>query len=203
MNSATTNARRYRGASPNDRRAQRREQLIAAAIQVYGESGYRHSSIKVVCAAAGLTERYFYESFASSDALLVACYNQVTSDLQKELTHAALKAGPGRAERARASLQAYFEALQREPRRAAVFLVEIRGISQEVDGAIDEALRAIGEDVAQAVGEGGTDAPPKVAELLRAGILGGVMHIALRWIDNGYEPPIDRVVEAALRLALC
>lgn len=200
MNSDATNARRYRGASPDDRRAQRREQLIAAAIQVYGECGYRHSSVKAVCSAAGLTERYFYESFANSDELLVACYNHVTSALRHELTRAAQAAGRSRAERARAMLQAYFAALKREPRHAVVFLVEIRGISQEVDKAIDEALRAIGQDVARAMAPSG--GVREQDELLQAGILGGVMHIALRWIGNGYEPPVDRVVDAALRLTL-
>lgn len=47
------NVRHYRGVSPDDRRAQRRKQLVTAAVQVYGERGYRHSGIKAVCEAAG------------------------------------------------------------------------------------------------------------------------------------------------------
>jgi AcrR family transcriptional regulator len=43
--------------SQDERRAQRRSQLIAAAIQVYGEIGYRQATVKAVCEAAGLTER--------------------------------------------------------------------------------------------------------------------------------------------------
>ena len=37
-------------------------------------------------------------------------------------------------------------------------------------------------------------------ELLQAGVVGGVIHIALRWIDNGYAPDIEAVVDTALRL---
>ena len=31
-------------------------------------------------------------------------------------------------------------------------------------------------------------------------MVGGVIHIALRWIDNGYAPAIESVVDTALRL---
>jgi AcrR family transcriptional regulator len=41
-------------------------------------SGYRNTTVKAVCEAAGLTERYFYESFANSEALLVAAFDTVS-----------------------------------------------------------------------------------------------------------------------------
>lgn len=72
MTTELSPARRYRGADADERRAQRRDQLIAAAVQVYGERGYQNATVKAVCEAAGLTERYFYESFANSEALLLA-----------------------------------------------------------------------------------------------------------------------------------
>jgi AcrR family transcriptional regulator len=119
--------------SQDERRAQRRSQLIGAAIEVYGERGYRQATVKAVCEAAGLTERYFYESFANSEDLLIASYNAVTYSVFGEIRAAAESAGPTRIERARAMLHAYFAALQRDPRSARVFLVEIRGVSRAVD----------------------------------------------------------------------
>ena len=79
---------------------------------------------------------------------------------------------------------------------ARVFLVEIRGVSRAVDQAFDTALRAIGKEVARIV------APPGAAddELLQAGVVGGVIHIALRWIEDGYQPEIESVVDTALKL---
>ena len=56
----------------------RRERLIEGAIRAYGELGYRNTTVKAVCEAAGLTERYFYESFANSEALLVAAFDTVS-----------------------------------------------------------------------------------------------------------------------------
>lgn len=198
MTVETTAPRAYRGVSSEQRRAERREKLIAAAIAVYGERGYRQATVKAVCDAAGLTERYFYESFDNSEELLVTSFNAVTYAVFGEISLAARSAGPGRVKRARAMLDAYFGALQREPASARVYLVEIRGVSREVDKAFDAALRAIGAEVARQIAP--ADAAPD--ELLQAGIVGGVMHIALRWIGNNYQPPLVQVTDAALRLGM-
>jgi AcrR family transcriptional regulator len=184
--------------SQDERRAQRRSQLIAAAIAVYGERGYRQATVKAVCEAAGLTERYFYESFANSEELLIASYNAVAYAVFGEIREAAAAAGATRTERARAMLRTYFTALQRDPRSARVFLVEIRGVSRAVDRAFDASLRAIGEEVGRIAGPGGVDLDP----LLQAGVVGGVIHIALRWIEDGYSPDIERVTDSAMRLVL-
>ena len=96
MNTATSVKRRYRGSSTEERRAVRRQQLIDAAIQVYGEYGYRHSGVKQVCDAAGLTQRYFYESFGHSDELLIACYEQAARKVRELNMAAAQAAGEDR-----------------------------------------------------------------------------------------------------------
>jgi AcrR family transcriptional regulator len=198
MSEQIITARPYRGVSHDERRAHRREQLVAAAIAVYGERGYRHATVKAVCEAAGLTERYFYESFANSDELLIASYEAVTANVFGLLTRAAQAAGRNRTERARAMLGAYFTSLQADPRSARVFLVEIRGVSRAVDKAFDASLRSIGREVARLVGS------PRVAqdELLQAGTVGGVIHIALRWIEDDYAPAVETVTESALRLMM-
>jgi AcrR family transcriptional regulator len=184
--------------SQDDRRAQRRSKLIAAAISVYGERGYRQATVKAVCEAAGLTERYFYESFANSGELLIASFNAVTFRVFEASVEAAAAAGRSRTERARALLRAYFTALQRDPRSARVFLVEIRGVSREVDKAFDAALRQIGREVGKIVAPPDSEPDP----LLEAGVVGGVIHIALRWIEDGYLPTIEAVTDSALRLVM-
>jgi len=197
MSNDAPSERAYRGVSPEQRRAQRRSKLIAAAIAVYGERGYRQATVKAVCEEAGLTERYFYESFENSEDLLVTSFNAVTYKVFGEIAGAAMGAGRKRGDKARAMLRAYFGALQRDPRSARVFLVEIRGVSRAVDKAFEASLRAIGDEIAR-------HAPPGAGgdELLRAGVVGGVMHIALRWIDQDYQPPLEDVTESALRLGM-
>jgi AcrR family transcriptional regulator len=196
MSQKSIAARPYRGLSQEERRTERRHRLIAAAIDVYGERGYRQTSVKAVCDAAGLTERYFYESFGNSEELLIACYNAVTYGLFKEIANVAKAVDGDRFSRSRAMLHAYFTALRREPRSARVFLVEIRGVSQAVDDSFNAALHGIAQQVRQIF----TPDRVQTNELLVLGIIGGISQIALHWTQQNYRPSIDDVIEASMQL---
>jgi len=195
MTQELTNTRSYRGQTPEQRRADRRSRLIAGAIAVYGERGYHQATVKAVCDAAGLTERYFYESFVNSEALLIDCYKTVLDAVLNKILTAGEMARGGKVARSRAMLHAYFSALERDPRSARVFLLEIRGVSAAVDKLFDTSLREFGIAVAQLLAPEARD-----DELLQAGVIGGVIHIAMRWIACDYQPPIDEAVATALRL---
>lgn len=198
MNTAITVQRRYRGSAVDERRALRRQQLIDAATQIYGRHGYRHSGVKQVCDAAGLTQRYFYESFEHSDALLIACYQQATQYLRERNMAAAQAAGDDRLSRSRAMLSSYFQILKDEPNLARLLLTDIRGISPQVDQAIADALRASSDDMTRALARPGQ----QFDELLQAGILGGVIHIALHWMASGYAQPVETVTDTAMKFGV-
>ena len=55
----------FRGISVDDRRGQRRNRLVVAAFEIAGSQGAGALGVGRVCSEAGLTKRYFYESFAS------------------------------------------------------------------------------------------------------------------------------------------
>lgn len=189
-------ARPYRGVARDARRSERRAQLIAAAIAVYGQRGYRQASVKAVCETAALTERYFYESFANSDALLVASFEHVAAGLTREIAAAAR--GATQAERARQMAHTYFAALRRDASAARVFLVEVRGVSPVIDAAFERALAAMAVDLGGALGlrRHAGDL------LLQLGVLGGITQIATTWIQRGYTPAIGVLTDTALRLAV-
>ncbi len=194
--SIQTPSKRYRGSSAEERRAERRTRLVRAAVRTYGQRGYHNTSVKAVCEAAGLTERYFYESFANSEALLVACLRAVTQRLVAAVRDSAGGADTGPAGRVRRMLATYFTVLQRDPAAARVFLVEIGGVSPLVDQEFRQALGRFADAIADAWG-----LPPDGRDpLLLAGMVGGVMHLALAWAASGYARPLPQVVEAALRL---
>lgn len=75
----TTSAapRRYGGKSAEERRAERRETLLAVGQEIWQEQGWAAVTMRGVCARAGLTDRYFYESFADRDALLGAIFDRL------------------------------------------------------------------------------------------------------------------------------
>ncbi|QFU93410.1 TetR/AcrR family transcriptional regulator [Amycolatopsis sp. YIM 10] len=81
--------RPFRGVSAEDRRATRREQLLEAALDVLGERGRDGFTMTAVCRRAKLTERYFYESFANRDELLIALFDQLTRQMSEQILQAA------------------------------------------------------------------------------------------------------------------
>jgi AcrR family transcriptional regulator len=59
----------FRGVSADDRRLGRRHRLVVAAYEIAGTQGAAALGVGRVSLAAGLTKRYFYESFATLAAL--------------------------------------------------------------------------------------------------------------------------------------
>jgi AcrR family transcriptional regulator len=195
-----TSRRQYKGASADQRQAGRRKVLIETSIRLYGELGYRNVSNKAVCQAAGLTDRYFYESFPDSEALLISGFETVTRWLigSVEATGEDI-ADP--LDRTRAKLAAYYSALRDQPSSARLFLVEIMGVAPAVDAAFDASLDRFANLILRTLdprglGSGADD------RLLRRAVTSGLLGLALAWIAEDYASPIQEVVQTGLKLCL-
>ena len=68
---------RWSGVPLEDRQALRRDELVAAGVQLLGEKSGPAVTVRAACRQARLTERYFYESFADRDAFVRAVYDDV------------------------------------------------------------------------------------------------------------------------------
>ncbi len=196
-----TAKRRYGGQSESERQGERRERLIAAAIMLYGRHGYRTTGVRAVCQEAGLTERYFYESFANSEALLAAAFDVVVERLIDQIRSVGADAALPVIERARLRIGAYYETIRAHPDAARVFLIEITGVSPTIDLAFAGALDQLSELILD-THDPARAGPVATEPLLRRGVAGGLLHIALAWMGGGYDRPLDEVVAAAMPLCL-
>ncbi|MGY4654427.1 TetR/AcrR family transcriptional regulator [Mycobacterium sp. URHB0021] len=87
-------ARPYRGVDAADRLACRRRQLLEAGLELLGsEPDASELTVRAVCRQAGLTVRYFYESFTDKDDLVAAVFDWVIADIAAT-TQAAVAAAP-------------------------------------------------------------------------------------------------------------
>lgn len=80
--------RRWSGVPLQDRAALRRDKLVAAGVQLLGDQGGPALTVRAVCRVAGLTERYFYESFADRDEFVRAVYDDVCTRAMSALMSA-------------------------------------------------------------------------------------------------------------------
>ena len=193
--------RRYGGQTNGERQRERRERLIAAAILLYGRHGYRNTGVRAVCQEAALTERYFYESFVNSEALLAAAFDAVVDRLIEQIRIVDADPALSDLERSRRKLGAYFEAIRAHPDAARVFLIEISGVSPTIDLAFERSLDRLSELVLD-THDPARIGPVAVEPLLRRGIAGGLLHIALAWLAGDFDRPLDQVVAAAIPLCL-
>ncbi len=93
MEQMTTVVRPYRGVSAEDRRADRRGRLKEACLDLIGASGVVSITAEAVSSRAGLTKRYFYESFADRDALLYEVMDDFFVAVRTEILDALAAAG--------------------------------------------------------------------------------------------------------------
>jgi len=194
----TRPARRWNGQTQDQRQAERRRLLILSAVRLYGAQGYRSTGVRAVCRDAGLTERYFYESFANSEELLLATFEEVVAFTRAQMVGVDDPALPAET-RVRSMLVAYFATLAADPTGARVFLVEVVGVHPLLDAAFEQSLEQLSQPLIDAWDPEGRG-PLSTDPLLRRAVVGGLLHIALAWGAEGYARPVDSVVDAALIL---
>jgi AcrR family transcriptional regulator len=79
---------RWSGVPLESRLALRRDNLVAAGVQLLGSEGGPALTVRAVCRKAALTERYFYESFSDRDEFVRAVYDDVCTRAMATLTSA-------------------------------------------------------------------------------------------------------------------
>lgn len=205
-------ARSYGGVPAEVRVAQRRERFLDAGLELFGTDGFRSTGVRAVCRQAGLSERYFYESFASTEALLVGVYQRCTDAMHDRImaamaTSAAGDTGdpvrpdPGQPDLVsldrlvRLTLEAFFDSVD-DPRVLRVCWLEVLGVSPTVDatyiGGIDRFAALLA-----AVMAGTFDLPTdEQLRLVATALVGGVITTAIRWYLDGQQEPSETLVDA-------
>lgn len=188
--------RRYGGVLPEERQRQRRIKLIEGATEVFGTKGFHASTVREVCVAAHLTERYFYESFKTLSELFIAVY----VEMRQELMNRTLKVFDGEEQRpvalVESSLRVFLEFIREDPRRGQVMLVDALGINNEVTRISGSTARDYGALVRnRLLGMISPEAAEQIdLGLLSDGMVGLNILLAARWMQDGFKTPLDKVL---------
>lgn len=195
-------ARLYRGVSLEQRQGDRRSRFIEAGLTVIGSQGFSAATVRTLCAEAGLTERYFYESFENREELLTAVYEHGIGHLMMAVLKAIEQSEQTPDATSRAGLQAFFDTLKADPRIGRVLFIEILGVSPKVDELYRrttyEFTRLILQ-VSRPLYPGGR-LPVRDEELVATGMVGAIIMIATRWILGGYDKPAEDVLDSAVEI---
>lgn len=186
----------YRGVSAEDRAAGRRERLLEATLSVWADPDTR-TTMTAVCAAAGLSERYFYESFTGLGAAQTALLEAVAAEIETTTLQAADAAGDDPAQRIRAAVGAFVDLLVADPRKGRVAIIEA-GALPALRSRRTELLRHFAHLSAEQAHE--MRRPHRKDDEL-AGLLfvGGMAEVVTAWLDGALDASPEEVVETASR----
>ena len=195
----------YGGRSADDRRADRRERLVLAALDIWGEQGWAAVSMRGVCAAAGLTDRYFYESFADRDSLLLAVWDETFAGVIASTMSAMSTAPPEPRAQVRAALAAVIHIVAEDPRKARIGFGEHAG-SAVLENRRHEAIQTFATLMSDRSrdwrGVAAVDDTTLRVNALIA--VGGMAELVTSWLAGavplGVEDLIDRATDAAVPL---
>ncbi len=192
----------YRGVSAAERAATRRTRLFDAALAVWADPDTR-TTMTAVCAEAGLSERYFYESFPGLDALLEALLNEIAVEIEETSRRAAEEAGADPEARVRASIRAFVRLLLDDPRKGRVAIVESVAVPK-LRRRRTELLRHLAHQSAVEAREwlGPRDRSENEDETAGLLFIGGMAELVTAWLDGTLTMSADELVDAASRALL-
>ena len=178
--------------SAEDRRAARRRLLLDAGLEVFATRGYASSSVLEVCQQAGLTERYFYESFRDREALLQAVALGVVGDFLAAVTPLLPLVETDVDRAIGEGAEAFVAALADDPRKARVLLVETVGVSPEMEDGRRAVFAQIVEFLRRgaALGYGSSVSASVQFEVIARALIGAAQELLVAFVRG--ELALDR-----------
>jgi AcrR family transcriptional regulator len=197
--------RSYGGRSAEERRADRRERLLGAGLELFGTRGYAATSIERLCATASVSTRNFYEEFSGREELLTALHRGINERARAALDTAYADAAgaplPARVERA---VRAFVTVTASDPRWARIAFVEVIGVSASLErhrlqwrAHWEETMLAM---IKEAVERG--EAADRDYRLTVIAIIGAVNNLVHHWSARDQTIPLDDITEELTHLIL-
>jgi AcrR family transcriptional regulator len=185
----------YGGMSADERVEARRRRLMDAALELMGTEGWSATSVRAVCREAGLTPRFFYESFDDLDALAVAVFDDISVQATAAILDAVQDAPPEPAAQAHAAIATFVDQLTHDPRRARVAFAEALG-SEALARRRLQAMRAMAQLIAEH-GRAAYGAPPQadtLVDITAALLAGGIAELLIAWLDGAIDATRDELI---------
>jgi AcrR family transcriptional regulator len=197
--------RTYGGRSAADRRAERRERLMEAGLELFGSEGYATSSIEKLCTHAGVSTRNFYEEFHSREDLLITLHVRVIERSFRAVITAFEDATElSLVQRFELAVRAFIHTTASDPRWARLAYVEVIGVSDVVekhritwrnkwaDFMVAEANRAVARG----------EAAPRDFRMASVALIGAVNELVHHYSISRGRITLDEVIAEIVRLAV-
>jgi AcrR family transcriptional regulator len=185
--------RPYGGVEARERIAQRRHRLLEAGLELLGGADdAAELAVRAICREAGVSARYFYESFTDKDELVGAVFDWVIADIAAT-TQAAMASAPPK-EQSRAGMANIVRTIACDPRIGRLlFSAQLSNAVLVRKRAESEALFAMlsGQHVGSALRVQQNDRIMATAHF----VVGGVGQTISAWLAGDVDLEPDQLVE--------
>ena len=195
MTDMTVGRRPYGGVSAEDRVAARRARLLDGTLAIIGEHGVAAVTVDRICSEAQLGKRYFYESFADRDTLLVALADDLYSDILAAMVEDMPDTDDPRP-RAESVVRSLLDVLGRDTRRARLYAQSAGhpALSPRRARAIEEFTDFVCDAVfTLPLGPGETATTKYLSCRL---LVSGTTDIVVAWLSGEIEATPEEIVQA-------
>jgi AcrR family transcriptional regulator len=176
---------------------------LTAALDIVGTDGFAKLTVAGLCARAGLNERYFYESFASTDEVLGAVLDDVLAELTTVIVAAVAAAPQDTRLKARAAISAAVELLTDDSRKTRVVFAEPLAAPALLARRAEVARAFVALIVGQAQEFYGAETALRVGswgDFAAAYVLGGLAETLTAWVRGDLAMSRDALIGRATEL---
>jgi AcrR family transcriptional regulator len=200
MYDVSSSTRTYAGLAAGERRDRRRAQLLTAALDEVLAVGAASVTAEGVCARAGLTKRYFYESFGDREELLATAAQELFDAIWAAVLRAVDSHPDNTPAQTRAAVEALADALVADPRGARLY-VECPALPA-LSRRREEAIARFAALAADRLLPFSADFPDGQRLLVARFVVAGATDVMTAWLAGELGADRDDVVAAILRAAL-
>jgi AcrR family transcriptional regulator len=190
--------RSYGGVSATDRVAERRGRLMAAGLELFGTRGYTATGVKDVCREAGVTDRYFYESFSDRKELFLAVFDARVDELFDDVVGAVVSAGSDPTDQLRAAIGTFLRTVTEDARTPRLVFSEPAAVGPEAEAHMRFTLRRFSR-LAGATASGHMR-DDRLAPLIGLALVGALERVVVEWQDAELHTDIPDVIEECAEL---
>jgi AcrR family transcriptional regulator len=160
-----------------------RERILAATERLVAEKGCAKTTIEGIVKAAGVSSVTFYEHFRDKEECLVAAFDRAVEEESAALGEAVATEDSSWPERLRAVLRALLDAIEAEPARARMGLVEAQMGGRELRAHYEAALDRVAAELRE--GRALDSAPRDLPVTLEEATAGGLAWLLRERLELG------------------
>lgn len=195
--------RTYGGLSEAQRVNERRERFLEAGLEVFGSLGMRGATVRKLCKEAGLTERYFYESFTGTEDLYCEVFRAQVNATGQRFMSLLPDLPVALEDRIRTCLELYFTSM-RNDRVVRVMYIESLVGSDQVQNILRQNVASLSSLALMMLRADNPDldVTEDFGKAMGTAINGAMSALAVQWMLSDYAMEQHVLVESGTLMVL-